>query len=56
MEFPSVIKFENKIASTNEDKCELFTEFLQRSYLDVQWVPSDSGPAVLSDLFIRIMD
>lgn len=47
--FPSVMIFENKTASTNEDKCELFAEFIQRTYTDDQWVPSDSGPTVASD-------
>jgi hypothetical protein len=46
--FPSVKNFENKTASTNEDKCELFAEFIQRTYSDDQWVPSDYGPTVVT--------
>jgi hypothetical protein len=45
-----VMNFENKTASTNEDKCELFAEFIQRTYSDDQWVPSDSGSTVISDI------
>jgi hypothetical protein len=47
---PSVMNFENKTASTNEDKCELFAEFIQRTCSDDQWAPSDSGPTVVSDI------
>jgi hypothetical protein len=39
-----------KTASTNEDKCELFVEFIQRTYSHDQWVTSDSGPTVVSDI------
>jgi hypothetical protein len=48
--FSSVMKFENKNATTNEEKCELFAKFIQRSYSDDQWVPSETGPTVLSDV------
>jgi hypothetical protein len=34
--FPSVMNFENKTATTNEEKCELFAEFIQRTYTDDQ--------------------
>jgi hypothetical protein len=46
-----VMNFENKTASTNEEKCELFAEFIQRTYTDDQWVPSDSGPTVFLMMF-----
>jgi hypothetical protein len=47
--FPSVMNLDDKTASTNEDKCELFADFLRRSYTDDTWIASDSGPAVVSN-------
>jgi hypothetical protein len=46
---PSVKNFENKTASLNEEKCEMFAEFIQRTYTADQWVPSDSSPTAFSD-------
>jgi hypothetical protein len=46
------MNFENKTASTNEEKCELFAEFIQRTYTDDhQWVPSYSGPTIFLMMF-----
>jgi hypothetical protein len=43
------MNLEEKTASTNEDKCELFAYFLRRSYTDDPWIASDTGPAVISE-------
>jgi hypothetical protein len=49
VEFPSVMNLEEKTASKNEDKCELFANFLRRSYTDDTWIASNPGPAVVSN-------
>jgi hypothetical protein len=45
---PSVTKFEEKVATTAEAKCEVFAEFIQSTYADEEWVPPDPGPEVIS--------
>jgi hypothetical protein len=46
---PSVMKFKDEVATTTEAKCELFAKFIQSSYANDEWEPSDPGPEVLSD-------
>jgi hypothetical protein len=36
--------FEGGSASGPHDNCNLFVDFIQRSYADAGWVPSDLGP------------
>jgi hypothetical protein len=36
--------FEGRLASGFEDICDLFAEFIQRTYTDDVWVLSDPGP------------
>jgi hypothetical protein len=46
--YPSVVHFEGRLASGPEEICDLFAEFIQRTYTDDVWVPSDPdlNPAV----------
>jgi hypothetical protein len=41
--YPSVMHFEARLASGPEEICDLFAKFLQRTYTDDVWVPSDPG-------------
>jgi hypothetical protein len=41
---PSVMHFEGRLASGPEDICDLFAEFIQRTYTDDVWVRSGPGP------------
>jgi hypothetical protein len=44
------MKFGNQKAASNEEKCELFADFLQHTYANDEWVPSDPGPETCLDL------
>jgi hypothetical protein len=37
--YPSVIHFEGRLASGPEEICNLFAEFMQRTYTDDVWCP-----------------
>jgi hypothetical protein len=41
--------FEGRLASGPEEICDLFVEFIQRTYTDDVWVSSDPGPEFTSD-------
>jgi hypothetical protein len=41
--------FEGRLASGPEKICDLFAEFIQRTYADDVWVPSDPGPEHVPD-------
>jgi hypothetical protein len=41
--YPSVMHFEGRLASGPEEICDLFAKFIQRTYTDDVWVPSDTG-------------
>jgi hypothetical protein len=41
--------FEGHLASGPEEICDLFAEFIQRTYTDDVWVPSDPGPEHVPD-------
>jgi hypothetical protein len=41
--------FEGRLASGPEEICDLFAEFIQRTYTDDVWVPSDPGPEHVPD-------
>jgi hypothetical protein len=43
--YPSVMYFEVRLASGLEEICDLFVQFIQRSYTDDVWVPSDPDDA-----------
>jgi hypothetical protein len=47
--YPSVMPFEGCLASGPEKICDLFVEFIQRSYTDDVWVASDPGPEHVPD-------
>jgi hypothetical protein len=47
--YPSVMHFEGHLASGLEKICDLFAEFIQRTYTDDVWVPSDLGPEHMPD-------
>jgi hypothetical protein len=41
---PSVMHFEGRLASGPDDICNLFADFIQRTYADDVLLPSDPGP------------
>jgi hypothetical protein len=41
--------FEGRLASGPEKICDLYTEFIQQTYTDDVWVPSDPGPEHVLD-------
>jgi hypothetical protein len=43
----SVMHFEGHLESGPDDICNLFADFIQRTYADDAWVPSDPGPDVM---------
>jgi hypothetical protein len=47
--YPSVMHFEGRLASGPEKICDLFAEFIQRTYTDDVWVPSVPGPEHVPD-------
>jgi hypothetical protein len=47
--YPSVMHFERRLASGPEEICDLFAEFIQRTYTKDVWVPSDLGPEHVPD-------
>jgi hypothetical protein len=47
--YPSVMNFEGRLASDPVEICDLFVEFIQRTYTDDFWVPSDPGPEHVLD-------
>jgi hypothetical protein len=54
--YPSVMHFESRLASSPDDICNLFADFIQRTYADDVWVPSAPGPDFVQDdvLFISL--
>jgi hypothetical protein len=42
--YPSIMHFEGCLASGPDDICNLFADFIQRTYADDVWVPSNPGP------------
>jgi hypothetical protein len=48
--YPSVIHFEGRLASGPEDICNLFADFIQQTYAEDVWVPSDPGPDFVLDV------
>jgi hypothetical protein len=42
--YPSVMDFEGLLASGPDDISNLFADFIQRTYADDVWVPSEPGP------------
>jgi hypothetical protein len=47
--YPSVIHLESRLASDPDDICNLFADFIQRTYADDVCVPSDPGPDLVQD-------
>jgi hypothetical protein len=47
--YPSVMHFEGRLASGPEEICDLFAEFIQQTYTNDVWVPSDLGPEHVPD-------
>jgi hypothetical protein len=45
----SVMRFEGRMTFGPEEICDLFANFIQRSYSDYVWVPSDPGPEHVPD-------
>jgi hypothetical protein len=40
---PVVMHFESRFASGPDNICDIFADFIQRTYADDVWVPSDPG-------------
>jgi hypothetical protein len=49
VDYPSVMHFESRLASGSEEICDLFAEFIQRTYTDDIWVPFDLSPKHVPD-------
>jgi hypothetical protein len=47
--YPSIMHFEGRLASGPDDICNLFADFIQRTYADDIWVPSDPRPDLIQD-------
>jgi hypothetical protein len=41
--YPTVVYFKGRLASCPDQICDLVAEFIQRTYTDDVWVPSDPG-------------
>jgi hypothetical protein len=41
--------FEGRLASGPDDICNLFADFIQRTYANDAWMPSDAGPDLVQD-------
>jgi hypothetical protein len=38
------MNFKGQLGSGSQKMCDLFTEFMERTYANEPWVPSDPGP------------
>jgi hypothetical protein len=47
--YPSVMNFDGQSGSGSQEICDLFAGFIERTYADEPWVPSDPGPGDVSD-------
>jgi hypothetical protein len=47
--YPSVMNFEGQSGSGSQEICDLFARFMERTYANDLWVPSDPGPDDVSD-------
>jgi hypothetical protein len=47
--YPSVINFEGQSRLESQEICNLFARFMERTYANEPWVPSDPGPDYVSD-------
>jgi hypothetical protein len=47
--YPSVMHFEGRLASGPDDTCNVFADFIQRTYADDVWGLSDHGPDFVQD-------
>jgi hypothetical protein len=47
--YPSVMHFEGRLASGPDEICNIFADFIQRTYFDDVWMPSDPGPDRVQD-------
>jgi hypothetical protein len=47
--YPSVMHFEGRLASGHDDIYNPFADFIQRTYADDAWVPSDPGPDLVQN-------
>jgi hypothetical protein len=47
--YPSVMHLKGRFASGPDDICNLNADFIQRTYADDVWVPSDPGPDLEQD-------
>jgi hypothetical protein len=44
-----VMNFDGQSGSGSEEICDLFARFMERTYANEPWVPSDPGPDDVSD-------
>jgi hypothetical protein len=47
--YPLVMHFGGRLASGPDDICNLFADFIQRTYADDVWMPSDPVPDLVQD-------
>jgi hypothetical protein len=47
--YPSVLHYEGRLTSGPDDICNLFADFIPRTYADDVWVPSDPRPDLVRD-------
>jgi hypothetical protein len=45
--------FESRFASGPDNICDIFADFIQRTYADDVWVPSDPGAGDFQTLFFH---
>jgi hypothetical protein len=43
------MNFEGQSGSGSQETCDLFARFIERTYANKSWVPSDPGPGDVSD-------
>jgi hypothetical protein len=43
------MNFEGQSGSGSQETCDLFARFIERTYANKPWVPSDPGPGYVSD-------
>jgi hypothetical protein len=43
------MNFEGQSALCSQESCDLFTRFMEQTYANKPWVPSDPGPDYVSD-------
>jgi hypothetical protein len=53
--YPSVMHFEGRLASGPDGICDIFADFIKRTYVDEVWVPSDPGPDLVQLTYLLVL-